>query len=399
MVESSRVTIDHTFDDMVDVRRWLHAHPELSFEEHRTSSMVRERMTALGATVERCPTETGAVFSFDGGVPGHTVLIRGDIDALPVTEEVDLPFRSVHDGVMHACGHDAHTAMLLGVADSFAGRLESLPGRYIFLFQPAEERVGGAKAMIEGGVLDDLSPTRALGCHVISLLPVGTVGMRSGIAMADAQALRIELSGAGGHGSTASTQGNVILAVSDLAASLPGVVEGITFEGVAGACNAGVVQAGTALNVLPRTAHLEGTLRTFTPEQKTDACGRLQALCDRVAERFEVEVDLAIGADAPPVTNDPAVTQLVEAAARRSLPVEQVITLPPLPASDDVSEFLNRVPGCYFFVGAARADGTSGMHHSPTFSIDEEALRVGATVLADAAVELARRRQATPSDD
>jgi amidohydrolase len=389
-MESLRSAVDGTFDDMVDVRRWLHMHPELSFEEYRTSSMIGERMTALGATRQRCPTDTGAVFSLEGGTPGDTVLIRGDIDALPVAEEVDVAFRSARDGVMHACGHDAHVAMLVGVATAFAGRLDSLPGRYIFLFQPAEERVGGARLMIDGGVLDDLAPARVVGCHVTSLLPVGTVGMRPGIAMADAQALQIELSGAGGHGSMATEQGNVILAVSELAVSLPGVVEGIAFEGTAGACNAGVIRAGTALNVLPTSAHLEGTLRTFTPEQKADACGRLRALCEQVGERFGVGIDLSLGAGAPPVTNDPAVTRLVEGAAQRSVPADRVLTLPPLPASDDVSEFLDRIPGCYFFVGAARADGTSGMHHSPTFAIDEEALRIGATVLADSAVELAR---------
>jgi amidohydrolase len=398
MPETFRAIVDGAFDDMVDIRRWLHAHPELSFEEHETSSMIRQRMRAVGAAIEPCPTDTGAVFSLRGGRPGHTVMIRGDIDALPVNEEVELAFRSGRDGVMHACGHDAHTAMVWGVAASFARRLEDLPGRYLFLFQPAEERCGGARAMIEGGVLDDLSPTRVIGCHVTSLLPVGTVGMRPGITMADAQALMIVLSGAGGHGSMASEQGNVILAVSELASSLPDVVAGISYEGTAGACNAGVVRAGTALNVLPRAALLEGTLRTFTAEQKTDACGRLRDLCDRVASRFGVEVDLSMGADAPPVNNDPAVTRRVAMAARRSVQAEHVLDLPPLPASDDVSEFLKRIPGCYFFVGAALADGTSGMHHSPTFAIDEESLRVGATVLADAAVDLARGSDESTTD-
>src|SRR5262249_60159682 len=154
----------------------------------------------LGATELACPTRTGAVFAVDGGRPGRTVLLRADIDALPVHESAELPFRSKVAGLMHACGHDAHTSMLLGVAEIRAARTNGIPGRYVFLFQPAEERISGARAMIEGGLLESVRADRLIGCHVLSVLPAGTIFLRPGIALADGQGLRFELRGSGGHG-------------------------------------------------------------------------------------------------------------------------------------------------------------------------------------------------------
>ncbi len=387
---TTRALVDERFSRIVEIRRALHARPELSFEEHATTALVRAELRALGATELSCPTRTGAVFAVDGGRPGRTVLLRADLDALPVHESVELPFRSKVAGVMHACGHDAHTAMLLGVAEILAARSNEIPGRYVFLFQPAEERISGARAMIEGGLLESVRADRLIGCHVLSVFPAGTVCLRPGIALAGGQGLRFDLRGSGGHGAFPGRPGNVVTAVGELLRGLPSVVDGLEHEGTSCACSAGVVQAGTALNVLPVSAIVEGTLRTFSEAQKAEALSRLRALCGRITEQTGVEV--AIGASpfhAPPVVNDAAASALVRAATERALGSERVLTGPPFPASDDVSEFLRRVPGCYFFVGAARSDGTSGMHHSPTFAIDEEALRTGMVAMADGAVALA----------
>lgn len=376
-------------DEMIDVRRALHARPELSWAEHATTALVRERMRQLAIPAARCPTETGGVFVLEGGRPGRTILLRADLDALPVHEEVDLTFRSRVDGAMHACGHDAHAAMLLGVAGALAGVAESLPGRYAFLFQPAEEQISGARAMIEGGVLDGLGADALVGCHVASVFPAGSVAIRPGIAMADGQALRFVIMGAGGHGAIRAARGDVVRAAAELVRALGGVTEDIAHEGAPGACSAGVVHAGRACNVIPREALVEGTLRTYTPAQRELALDRLRALCERFAGDLGVEVALTLGPRAPAVENDPAATAVVGAAAARVLGPAAVLAVPPLPPSDDVSEFLARVPGCYFFVGAARPDGSSGMHHSATFAIDEAALGTGALVLAEAAVALA----------
>jgi amidohydrolase len=260
----------------------------------------------------------------------------------------------------------------------------------VLLFQPAEERISGARAMIEGGLLESVRADRLIGCHVLSVFPAGTVCLRPGIALAGGQGLRFDLRGSGGHGAFPGRPGNVVTAVGELLHGLPSVVDGLEHEGTSCACSAGVVQAGTALNVLPVSAIVEGTLRTFSEAQKAEALSRLRALCGRITEQTGVEI--AIGASpfhAPPVVNDAAASALVRAASERALGSERVLTGPPFPASDDVSEFLRRVPGCYFFVGAARSDGTSGMHHSPTFAIDEEALRTGMIVMAEGAVAMA----------
>lgn len=384
-----RARVEAQRDEIVDTRRALHARPELAFAEHGTTALIRERMRRLGIPAARCPTETGGVFVLDGGRPGRTVLLRADIDALPVQEEVDVAFRSRADGLMHACGHDAHTAILLGVASVLAGIAETLPGRYVLLFQPAEEQISGARAMIDGGVLDGLEAEVLVGCHVASLFPAGTVALRPGIAMADGQGLRFTLTGSGGHGAIRAARGNVVRAAAELVRGLDGVVDGLAYEGGPCACSAGVVQAGKANNVIPRHALVEGTLRTYTPAQKTEALARLQALCARLGAEEGVELALELTGHAPAVRNDAAATAVVRGAAARLLGPAAVLDVPPLPPSDDVSEFLARVPGCYFFVGGARPDGTSGMHHSATFHIDEEALRVGALVMAQAATDLA----------
>lgn len=376
---------------MVELRHDLHAHPELSFEEHRTTRVVRERLVALGFELRPCPTETGAVARLIGARPGKRVMVRADIDALPVEEDRDLPFRSQNNGVMHACGHDVHTASLLGVADLLARRRDELAGEFTLLFQPAEEVIGGAKAMIAGGVLDDNPVDFVIGAHVTSLAPVGLVATRAGVLMSDGQTLSVHLEGRGGHGAMATIEGNVVLAVSYLASRLVDVVAGLSYEGTDCACSAGVLNAGTANNVVPRHAVLRGTLRTFTPDQKVHALARLRELLAEVEARFSVRCELELNESTLAVRNDAAVVSSVVASAARVVGTDGVIAFPPVTPSDDVSEFLHLVAGCYLFVGGALADGTSGAHHSPDFAVDDRACRVAAGVLATSAVELAAR--------
>nr|UXE44073.1 N-acetylcysteine deacetylase [uncultured bacterium] len=386
---TTRALVDGCFPKMVEIRRALHATPELAFEEHATTTLIRDRLRMLGSSELSCPTPTGAIFAIDGGNPGRTVLLRADIDALPVHEEVELPFRSRVDGVMHACGHDAHVAMMLGVAEVIAARADTLPGRYVFLFQPAEEHLAGARAMIDAGVLESMRADHLIGCHVASILPTGIVFLRSGVTMAEGQGLRFEIRGPGGHGALPGASGDVVAAVGELVRALPAVVDGLEHERARCACSAGVIRAGTALNVLPSSAVVEGTLRTFTESQHRTAIERLQELCRRIADQRSVTIELALTMHAPAVINDAHASDLVQAAATEALGSERVISGPPLSPSDDVSEFLRRVPGCFFLVGAARGDGSSGMHHSPAFAIEEEAMRTGAVVMANGAIALA----------
>jgi amidohydrolase len=382
--------VDSLYDQMVDVRRELHARPELSCLETETTALILERLVDVGVRVEPCPTPTGAVCSLDGGRPGRTVLVRADIDGLPVQEMNDLSYASRVDERMHACGHDAHTAIVLGVASALAARAEDLPGRYVFVFQPAEEIVSGAQAMVDGGLLDQFEPAAAIGCHVASALPVGLVAARGGLQMAGVRGLRVSVRGSGGHGALQPRQGNVVLAVARFADQLDRVVAGLNSDGGACVCSPGLVKAGSAPNVVPTEALLLGTLRFFENEQLEVAEARLQDLADEVMDEFGVEVEVVQTYRTDSVRNDAGVTRTVLEAARGVLGATQVLESPsPVAASDDMSVFLDQVPGCYVFVGAALPDGSSGNHHSPAFAIDEGALRSGATTLAAAAVNLA----------
>src|ERR1700722_9563952 len=382
--------LDDVEGPMVELRHDFHAHPELSFQEHRTTKVVRDRLVELGWDLASCPTETGAVAVLRGAKPGRRIMIRGDIDALPVVEENQISFASVNDGVMHACGHDVHTAGLLGIADLLARRQEELAGEFTLLFQPAEEALGGAVAMIEGGVLRDNPVDVVIGAHVSSLAPLGFVGTKPGVMMSEAASLSIHIKGKGGHGAMATVEGNVILAVSHLAPRLGEVVDGLSFEGTNCACSAGVINAGTAMNVVPRHAVLRGTLRTFTPEQLVDALERLRSLLREVETMFTVTCSLELTDLAPAVVNNADIYEQVMKSATKVVGASGVMAIPPFTPSDDVSEFLNRVPGCYMFIGGANDDGSSGMHHSPDFQVQDGACRILAGVLAQSAVDLAQ---------
>jgi amidohydrolase len=382
--------LDDVDESMVALRHDLHAHPELAFQEHRTTQVVRDRLVELGWELASCPTETGAVAVLRGAKPGRRIMIRADIDGLPVTEENAISFASVHEGVMHACGHDVHTAGLLGIADLLARRQEELAGEFTLLFQPAEEALGGAVAMIDGGVLTTNPVDVVIGAHVSSLAPLGFVGTKPGVMMSEAASLSIYIKGKGGHGAMASVEGNVILAVSHLAPRLGEVVDGLSFEGTNCACSAGVINAGTAVNVVPRHAVLRGTLRTFTADQHVESLERLGTLLRELEAMFVVQCTLELTDLAPAVVNNVDVYEQVMESATKVVGASGVMTIPPFTPSDDVSQFMNRVPGCYMFIGGANADGSSGMHHSPDFQVQDGACRILAGVLAQSAVDLAQ---------
>jgi amidohydrolase len=380
---------DAVFDDMVDPRRSQHRRPELAFAEHETTAMIRDHMAALGIPETLRTTETGGIFTMEGGRPGRSVVLRGDIDGLPVQEDEARAVHSEVEGVMHACGHDVHAASMLGAATLLAARREELPGRYVFLFQPAEEALCGAKAMLEGGALTAMEDSRLVGFHVTSQLPSGFVALRAGIAMSEANSLCITLTGPGGHAAMPSAQGDVIRATAELVSRLGDVASGLRYEETDCVCSAGTMHAGTAVNVVPTSARVTGTLRTFTEAQHEEALVRLQELCDSVGDDQGVHVELEVPEHTRAVVNDAETTAVVEAEASVVLGPDQVFRMPPVSPSDDVSEFLRHLPGCYFFVGGGAADGSSGTHHSPTFLVEDESLRVGAGVLVRSALALA----------
>lgn len=377
--------------EVIDTRRHLHQNPEVSFEEFATSSLITERLASLGLEVHPCPTETGAVATLETGRPGKTILLRADIDALPIREDSGEGFSSHSDGKMHGCGHDGHTAILLGVARTLAECAEDLSGRYLFVFQPAEEVVSGAKAMIAGGLFENHHPDAAIGLHLASWIDSGQVLTRPGLLWGGSDAFEVTFRGPGGHGGMMGRAGNVIGAQAFLVERLLTIVDGLEWEdGTRCHATIGDIRTDGLWNVVPRNAVVRGSVRTFTAELRDEALQRLRDLLVETSTEFSVEHRLELVHGTGPILNDPSVTDVVLATARELIGDRATLLGRPMTVSDDVSEFLTRIPGCYFQLGARPPDSeTPPAHHSPTFRIDEAAFGVGVRTLAGAAVRLA----------
>jgi amidohydrolase len=376
-------------DDVVDLRRYFHKHPEVSFSEHETSQYLKERLRELGLDLKESPTETGAVAVLDTGRPGKTVMLRADIDALPIHEESGVDFHSRIDGRMHACGHDAHMAIMIGVVRTLIDRIWDVKGKYLFVFQPAEEIVEGAKAMIGRGLLDEHRPDAVIGLHVVSFEPSGTVISRPGLMWSGSDAFDVTFKGPGGHGGMMGRRGNVLAAQAFFVERLHTVVEGLEHDGVQCHTTIGNIASDGAWNIVPRGVLVQGSLRTFNDSLRTEALDRLHDLLHETDSAFEVRSNLALVHGTVPLMNEPNVTRTVMEVGEELIGDRASRLGRPLTVSDDFAEFLTRIPGCYFMLGARPPGETTPAHHSPTFRIDEAALPVGVKVLAGAASRLA----------
>jgi amidohydrolase len=376
-------------DEVIELRRHFHRHPEVSFGEHETSRQLGERLRQLGLELKPCPTETGVVAMLDTGKPGKTVMLRADIDGLPIHEESGVDFSSRADGRMHACGHDAHMAIMVGVARTLVDRIWDVSGRYLFVFQPAEEIVEGAKAMIAKGLLDDHHPDSVIGLHIASFLESGTVVSRPGLMWAGSDAFEIGFSGPGGHGGMMGRRGNVLAAQAFFIERLHTIVEGLEQDGVQCHTTVGDIRSDGAWNIVPRGVLVKGSLRTFNAPLREEALGRLRGLLRETDGEFDVSSNLDLVHGTIPLMNEPNVTRTVLDVGRSLIGDKASVLGRPLTVSDDVAEFLTRIPGCYFMLGAMPKDAPPPAHHSPGFRIDEDALPLGVKVLAGAASRLA----------
>ena len=377
-------------DEVVDNRRHLHRNPEISFAEQETSRFIEDRLSGLGLAVQECPTATGALAVLDTGRPGRTVMLRADIDALPILEDSGVDFASDIEGRMHACGHDAHAAILLGVARSMAEHVEDLRGSYLFCFQPAEEIVSGAREMIARGMLQHYRPEVTIGLHMASWLPSGHVMTRPGLLWAGSDAFDISMRGPGGHGGMMKRAGNVISAQAFLLERLHTVVDGLSCEGTDCHCTVGDVRTDGAWNVVPRTVTVKGSVRTFTPELRQEALQRLHDLLLEADTEFQISSSLQLVHGTVPLMNDLNVTRTVLDVGAQLVGDRASAIGNPLTVSDDMAEFLTRIPGCYFMLGARPPDAeTAPAHHSPTFRIDEGSFPTGVRMMAAAAATLA----------
>jgi len=376
-------------DEVLELRRHFHRHPEMSFSEHETSRQLGERLRQLGLELKPCPTETGVVALLDTGKPGKTVMLRADIDALPIHEESGVDFASRADGRMHACGHDAHMAIMVGVARTLVERIWDIRGRYVFVFQPAEEIVSGAKAMIAKGLLDDHHPDSIIGLHIASFLESGTVISKPGLMWAGSDAFEIGFAGPGGHGGMMGRRGNVLAAQAFFVERLHTVVEGLEADGVQCHTTIGDIRSDGAWNIVPRGVVVKGSLRTFNAPLREQALERLNDLLRETDSEFDVASKLDLVHGTVPLMNEPNVTRTVLEVGHALIGDKASILGRPLTVSDDFAEFLTRIPGCYFMLGAALKGEPPTAHHSPGFRIDEDALPVGVKVLAGAASRLA----------
>jgi len=376
-------------DEVIELRRHFHRHPEVSFSEHETSRQLTERLRQLGLEIKPCPTETGVVALLDTGKPGKTVMLRADIDGLPIHEESGVEFSSRKDGRMHACGHDAHMAIMVGVARTLVDRIWDIRGRYLFVFQPAEEIVEGAKAMIAKGLLDNHHPDSVIGLHVTSFMESGTVISRPGLMWAGSDAFEIGFSGPGGHGGMMGRRGNVLAAQAFFIERLHTVVEGLEQDGVQCHTTVGDIRSDGAWNIVPRGVLVKGSLRTFNDSLRGQALDRLNDLLRETDSEFGVESKLDLVHGTVPLMNEPNVTKTVLEVGHSLIGDKASILGRPLTVSDDFAEFLTRIPGCYFMLGAMPKGEPPPAHHSPGFRIDEEALPIGVKVLAGAASRLA----------
>jgi amidohydrolase len=390
--DALKAEIDELRPRLVELRRHFHLHPEVAFEEHATAAAIAERLRGAGLEVREGVGGTGVVGLLRGAAPGPTLLLRADIDALPVEERTGLEYASRAPGRMHACGHDGHIAIALVAAELLARRRDTLRGNVKLAFQPAEEQVGGARPMIDAGALDDPDVDAVLGLHLWSPLAVGDVIVQAGPIFASVDSITLRVHGRGGHGAMPHLNVDPIVAAAHVIVAAQTLVARELSPLHAGVVTFGMIHGGTAGNVMADTIELGGTVRAYSDADRDHLLRRLDELARGVAGGLRASAELEVGASCPACVNDERVTELVRRAATAAVGAEHLADGDGRqPVSDDMALFLAAVPGCYFLVGAGNAArGVTAPHHSARFDIDEDALPIGAEILVRAALDYLR---------
>lgn len=372
-------------EQLVAWRRDFHRHPELAFQERRSARTIAEELRGLGYDVQTGVAETGVVALLEGGGSRHVVMARFDMDALPVTEANETDYASQNEGVMHACGHDGHMAIGLGVATLIARHRDHLPGTLKLVFQPAEEGGNGAPRMVEEGVLENPRPDVLLITHLWNEKPVGVVDVTPGAIMAAAERWTCVVHGRGGHGALPHQAVDPIVAASHIVTALQTVVSRNVSPLETAVLTVGSFHGGDAFNVIPDRVDLSGTIRTYDSQVREKVLRRAREVIDTTAAAYEASADLEIESLTPPLVNDPDVVRAVRDAAETVLGLETVTSGERTMGSEDAAYFTQEVPGCYFFLGSANSErGLDAPHHNPRFDFDEDALPIGVAVMTEA---------------
>lgn len=381
---------DQYKSEIIALRRHLHANPELSFEETNTVAFVEEKLRSFGITNIESKAETGLVVIIEGKNPEKKVIaLRGDMDALPIVEANDVPYKSTNPGVMHACGHDVHTSSLLGTARILNELKDEFEGTIKLFFQPGEEKIpGGASMMIRDGALENPTPTAVIGQHVMPFIPVGKVGFRKGMYMASADELYLKVIGKGGHGAMPETLVDPVLISAHILVALQQVVSRKADPKTPSVLSFGKVIAEGATNVIPNEVNIEGTFRTLNEAWRKKAHEQMLKIAKGIAEGMGGEVEFEIRKGYPFLKNEPELTQRAITAAEEYLGKENVLDIDIWMAAEDFSYYTQEIDGCFYRLGTRNEEkGIISSVHTPTFDIDEDALGISTGLMAYIALQ------------
>ncbi|MDQ0256392.1 amidohydrolase [Evansella vedderi] len=370
--------IDEVYENVLEWRRYLHQHPELSFQEYETSQYVYDVLKELGGFELNRPTKTSVVACLKGKKSGKVIALRADMDALPVQEKTELPFSSTNEGIMHACAHDGHTAMLLGAAKVLKNNQHLLHGEIVFIFQHAEELPpGGAQEMVAAGVLDGVD--QVVGIHLMSTIPYGTIGIRQGAITSASDIFEIKIQGKGGHASTPELTVDPVAIGAQMVTALNHIVSRTVAP-----LNSAVVSVtkfqggGPALNVIPDSVSIGGSVRVINGETRALIKQRISEIADGYAKANGAEAKVEYTYGYNPVQNDPKMTECLSAMIREHFQDKTLEIIDPMLGGEDFSAFSDERPGCYVMIGAGNEQkGIVYPHHHPKFDIDEDALKEG----------------------
>ncbi len=392
MTDTLTIKANNLFEYARNLRRDIHAYPELGFQEYRTAGIVVRELGKLGVQIRKGVAETGVVGLMEGEQPGPTVLLRFDMDALPIQEETGLEFASQVPGVMHACGHDGHVAVGLTVARLLSDERCNFRGNFKFMFQPAEEGLGGAERMIDEGVLENPRVDAALALHLWNERPVGWVGVVPGPFMAGGDYFAVRLKGKGGHGAIPDQTVDPVVTAAEIISALQSVVSRNISPLHSAVVSVTQVSAGNAFNIIPAEAEIRGTIRSFEEEVRELILNRFDRLVRSLAAGFGCDAEIELQQLTPAVFNDPTITAWVEGAVKSTAPDSQIDRAYRTMVSEDMAFVMKRVPGCYVFAGSGGPDPQLNYgHHHPKFTIDEAVLPRAAAMISAAALEVLRK--------
>ncbi len=375
-------------DQVVADRRHFHRYPELGFQEHETAAYVAERLRTLGLDeVQTGVAQTGVVGLIRGPEAGRVVLLRADMDALPLTETTGAPYASERPGVMHACGHDGHTAILLSVAELLLRHRATLGGTVKLIFQPAEEGPGGAKPMIEAGVMESPHVDACFGLHLSNNHAVGTMAVQGGPVQASADEFTLVIEGIGGHGAGPHQTVDPIAIGAAIVGELQRIVSREVDPLDSAVITVGTFHAGTRTNIIPPRAELRGTIRSLRAQTRDFLHQRIREVATGVAEACRATCEVRIDRLYPVTVNDEAMAEFARSVAETLVPPERVLHAKPIMGAEDMSFFLQAAPGCFVFLGSANPDrNLHHPHHGPFFDFDEACLPLGIELLTQLAM-------------